>query len=864
MRAFALIVLAGYRTHTKEDFKLIQTALTDKSIEVRKSMVHAVINLCMAMREDDREGGAQVRRFLHQLSTDPDQELRVTLISLLHMLTEMDASLCFEYLERFTHNVDIWVRRAVVRQLDMLVRAYPRQSFRLLLETVQDANEWIRQESARSLALYFDEHATKHLIPDLQELLMRGVDPQVIQQMSYSAKHPPVKKTLSVLADILAEQNEESMLTRLTQAVETLREVEAAGIDRTESVLHVYQEFSQLLRLKTINDVVQYQRIIDPQTTKSVPRFSNIMKVFTGLLEVVHILKVYQRREALGDRASSLLNAWDRLEAIRKDVELDMLHRSQHKAYPVHLPEDLIFALLLQRWYDIVTRELQQLRGEAVLHFELPEQTTSGDEQVTISLRISNTGRCPADNVCITLEENEDFIIIEEDQRALDEIPTSRPVKVEFLIEPHSEEVHLSFIITYDDAEKRGKKAKFSDRLQFHTFHRPNFKEIRNPYTTGAPIRGSDMFFGREDDMEFLKEKLTNTAANTIVMLTGQRRSGKTSLMYQLTNDTQPLSPHCPVLIDLQSLALKSNTNQLLAGIASTIQETLKARDIHVPRLNASAFDTDPTSTFDHFLEQVLYVLSGSKLILLFDEFETLEQKMKEGQLDENLLKYLRSLMQHSNGINFLLAGAPRIRHLTDGYWSTFFNIASHRALSKLKPDEAQSLIEKPVQGALSYDREAIEKIHYLTGDQPYLIHNICSILIRHCNRKKRNYVNTNDVRLAVDLLLENGANQFAWIWKQMDGTPAARFVLSVLAQDQGEEGRIFSLADIKEEYEKQGLLFEEEKVLQLLHYLIQEEFIEEILDDMQFRIPVGLIRAWLRKVWPPKKVARAVKLEKM
>src|SRR5215469_6222928 len=141
------------------------------------------------------------------------------------------------------------------------------------------------------------------------------------------------------------------------------------------------------------------------------------------------------------------------------------------------------------------------------------------------------------------------------------------------------------------------------------------------------------------------------------------------------------------------------------------------------------------------------------------------------------------------------------MRHLAGGFWSTFFNLASHRPLSKLKPEDAQRLIEEPVAGYLQYDRFAIEKIRQLTGDQPYLIHIMCDTLIRDRNRKQKNYVNTNDVNLAVKQILERGDNQFAWIWNELAKFPEARFVLSVLAQEQGEEGRTFSLGDVKEAY---------------------------------------------------------------
>ena len=865
IRAFAIRVLAGGDTdHIPEDFTLIQNALKDKSPEVRRNMVDTIIALAkVAIRRDDQYSIRQSRRFLSQLASDPSHEVRNELISHLHQLTETDSSLCFEYLERFTNNVDVGVRRAVARQLDKLVEEYPHQSLRMLMEMAQDPHEWIRQECGRSLAHYFDIHKER-LIVDLQRLLMRGSNVLVIEQISYSAKEPLVKRLSSILARIMTPCSEEQMLVLLDEAVAGLEEACREGIELGKDVLNVYKEYNQLLRMRTVNDIVQHVRLTPAQLGSYIPRFHCVMQILDSLLEVVDTLRVYQRRQALGDRAASLLNAHDLLEEIRKDLEAERIRRLHQRAYSVQLPEDGVLDFIQQRWSDIVGQELQQLRGKAILNFELPEQTASVGEQLTIALVISNTGRCPADNVCITLEASEQLTIIGSNQRELAEVSTSHASIVNFVICPQADPLQLEFTIVYDDAERHGKKETFRDRLPLHEFHGPSFTEIPNPYTTGTPVRTTEMFYGREDDLEFLKEKLANASSNTVVMLTGQRRAGKTSLIYQLTNERQLLSPHCAVLIDLQTLALNSDVGQLLAGIATAIYDELKKHAINVPRPNGSLFDKDATSTFNFFIKQVLNTLSGYKLILLFDEFEVLQEKIREGRLDAHFLQYLRGLMQHSEGINFLLAGAPRIRHLTEGYWSTFFNLASHHPLSKLMPADAKRLIEEPVEGYLQYDHLAIEKIRELTGDQPYLIHIMCDTLIRDRNKKRKNYVNTHDVNLAVEQILERGENQFAWIRNELAPFPEARFILSVLAQEQSEEGRIFSFGDIKEAYIRQGLQFEQERVLQCIHHLVKEEFVEEHDNDTQFRIPVGLIRGWLRKAWPPEKVVRVEKLAKV
>src|SRR5262249_50619757 len=148
---------------------------------------------------------------------------------------------------------------------------------------------------------------------------------------------------------------------------------------------------------------------------------------------------------------------------------------------------------------------------------------------------------------------------------------------------------------------------------------------------------------------------------------------------------------------------------------------------------------------------------------ILIDEFEILEDKVKKKELDAGIFDYLRSLMQHWRCIHFLLAGTHTTRELTAEYWSVFFNIAIHRRLAKFTRKAAEQLITEPVAEKLDYDPFAIEKIHQLTGDQPYLLQLVCHSLVRHCNKEQKNYVTINDVNIVQEKVMETGRIYFDW-----------------------------------------------------------------------------------------------------
>ena len=56
-----------------------------------------------------------------------------------------------------------------------------------------------------------------------------------------------------------------------------------------------------------------------------------------------------------------------------------------------------------------------------------------------------------------------------------------------------------------------------------------------NPYRYGGPIRDPEWFFGRLEQMRTILDRI---AKNECTALVGERRSGKTSLLFQLMNET--------------------------------------------------------------------------------------------------------------------------------------------------------------------------------------------------------------------------------------------------------------------------------------------------------------------------------------
>ena len=55
-----------------------------------------------------------------------------------------------------------------------------------------------------------------------------------------------------------------------------------------------------------------------------------------------------------------------------------------------------------------------------------------------------------------------------------------------------------------------------------------------NPYIAGSPVENPRMFFGRADVFQAVRRILIGQDRDNVVVLHGQKRTGKTSLLYQM------------------------------------------------------------------------------------------------------------------------------------------------------------------------------------------------------------------------------------------------------------------------------------------------------------------------------------------
>lgn len=852
LHAFALTRLAQQPPLSSDILNRLEQS-KDGPIEVRKALLEVTVQ----HYADDPQWACSL---LEHFFRDRHYAVRLALIEHLPMLATRDWAQSVHYLTRFLKNDDRTLRRAVVRQLDQLLalsqdRNGDKDISELLFKAARDSGSaWIRQEAARVLAHLLDRRNSR-LIFYTHLLIVQELGLDILEMIANLATIPPTRNFIKAVLPLLSDLPEAEVPDRLKEVANVLREMTA--IEFGKDALKRYLEFYRLFTLNTIEEIAQYHYSLRPDDFERENDLATIvLNIFHKMRPIHRYLAIYMKRLSIDDRLASLLDTDKAIDEALKFEEHEYSGRLVGQSI-TRLPDHRLFTLLLQRWSTLVANQFNELRGKAVLEVELQTRSVPNEEHVSIRLLLKNSGRGSADMVKLTFLHNDDDEFEISGERSLD-IETLLPQEeraVYFTLTPCASYLDLRFEVIYNDAEKELKKSLFSERLELTDISLPErVHYIHNPYSTGTPMQ--EMFFGRDEDVEALRNNLARSAAQTVLLLYGQRRTGKTTLLLHLAN-TSALDEHIPVFVDMQRESYEISASKFLYHLAFYIFQALAKRNYVLPQPQQETFTGDPTFTFDRFLGDVDACQTGRKLIILIDEFEVLEDQINKKRINAELLEYLRSTMQHHQSINFLLAGTHKIDQLTEKNWSVFFNLARHYHLSRLSGSGAQDLISKPVANQLEYTPYTVEMIRLLTADQPYFIHLVCRSLVDHCNEQRKHYVTLNDINTVLSDVMLTCSSHFDWLWTQL--SEPEQLLLAIISDLDNEDGKLLTLTELEGTYRHRRLPYEREQLQMCLKSLVEADILEtasnhhsaSTFSSIRVRVPIGLMRRWLRKEKP-------------
>lgn len=245
----------------------------------------------------------------------------------------------------------------------------------------------------------------------------------------------------------------------------------------------------------------------------------------------------------------------------------------------------------------------------------------------------------------------------------------------------------------------------------------------QNPFTFGNPIKDSNRFFGRKQEIREIVNRLLSSAHESTSII-GEGRMGSTSLLMYLQNrevaENFALTPDlfCLVYLDFQGTELTPARfwNRVLQGISRSLVNPQLAEMTKQLQTREEVDLFDLEDYFDRMKD------TGLTTVLLMDEFENIT---KNQNIRNDFYGGLRALAIH-HGLALIPATRSELRDLCSSVeikGSPFFNIFANITLMPLPMEESEEMVDSYLEkGCLSFSQEDRTFILNMGGGHPYLL----------------------------------------------------------------------------------------------------------------------------------------------
>ncbi len=272
------------------------------------------------------------------------------------------------------------------------------------------------------------------------------------------------------------------------------------------------------------------------------------------------------------------------------------------------------------------------------------------------------------------------------------------------------------------------------------------------PGASGDPVRKQGGFYGREREFSELESYINDNQRPRSVMVFGQRRIGKTSLLLEMVNLYQPREGRpCGIFVDVAGLELSikddSMQRALFSCIASAIdskaanqqlRDEIKRYSGENARMERLTRSLTPEISLADALQELSNIVNRCtkgkvrRLAIFIDEFDRFVEPLLDGREDQvdRLMRGLREVVQTSHTISLILAGSGLQRMLVDDYGYGFHGSIGELEIKPFELPDDRTAVEATLLPSGIGDRlcpperreRIIEHGQKLCGGHPYYL----------------------------------------------------------------------------------------------------------------------------------------------
>lgn len=498
-----------------------------------------------------------------------------------------------------------------------------------------------------------------------------------------------------------------------------------------------------------------------------------------------------------------------------------------------------------------------------------PDDASLYDEWAEFQLTITNqAGSSKASNVILTItniDGQETSIVDKLESPLVQNTPIITCHKHSIANKASFDSIHIEYQISYQDVRARIRTQKgqidipINEGEEYEDFENPYL-----PYVKSNAVQDESMFYGRDEIVKHICKYVLEDYRGFV--LYGQKRSGKSSVLYHITKKLRASKEAFAVDYSMGNNIVQDSSNEketlanLFYTIISEIGRAIKEVDRNIYKTKIGhivprkEFSDYPEQTFKSYIEIYRDIIKDDlhykqdKIVLVIDEFTYLYYHILEKKIMPSIMEYWKGLVE-SRIFSFVFAGQDSMPRFMEAFQNVFASM-SPTVLTYIDETSARKLIEEPIWNHTTntsrFSQEAVNRIVELTACSPFYIMILCSELVKWARLKKRIPITGPDVNTVVEKMIYNESSISR---KDFDNLiSCGETKLDIINHE--DSLRILKEIAIKSrnigyaDYKGIGI-FNHEKIENIINDLIQRQVIERC-SSSRVKIKVELFKLWL------------------
>lgn len=488
--------------------------------------------------------------------------------------------------------------------------------------------------------------------------------------------------------------------------------------------------------------------------------------------------------------------------------------------------------------------------------------------ELRLQIEVSNKQGCsPASSVRISLgpADSEYFSADSWEREIISTLRGGHTEITQMVVHPKDAALHdrafpINAIATYRNRlgeDKRTDDYTWTVRL----YDDKEFKYLKNPYAPfaeGGPVDDPKMFVGRDELLARLESSLVSGSGSKSIVMFGQKRAGKSSLIEHLRRRLVRAGHVVPVCFSLQDIAPELSVpallHRILYGISEALDE-LRSDDENTPDFSSPGIETmesHPTLRFHECMASAVRSMrrhpSNFRVVLLVDEFTDIFKGVRKGRIPREFMKAWKAIIEKKYFAS-VLVGQDVMPAFKDEFPNEF-GVTEDIRITYLDDVAATTLVQKPI-GEERFAGRAVRLLLELTANSPYYTMMFCARLVDYMNTTRSVIVTEADIRAVEDEMLRGDRrltrDKFDNLLSAGDGALDS-------GVDPAETHAV--CAAIARESQKEGWC-DRESVRESLRRDIDAAALDVLLSDLEtrdvverkgmaYRLRVGLFQDWL------------------